>query len=655
MSVAGQNLPVAGDTRTVRARIVALAARGRHMWLKRDMPANVARILAPTAVLAQEGDVPCAHAYMQLMRRLAADEWGIHEFGAGSGLTDAFCLRAVTDSYKGLIGAGVVAPDDSVDRWLFRVAQIRATGEIAQVPDFAEWHQKNQNVPATFVYEVADYIDRSTLAGELDTGPLWRWADSMMAGWDLSWRGPDNSWLYQFIWNWGCYRHAALRRPELLRGENACRALAYYKELTQPGGIELVFGESNPGDLLGPLTSILLGAHLFRDGEYMTIAEEMLERIEAMGECSNFEERCVQLYRLYSLCPTDLEPTPRTNTRSVYLHSPTPGRGWSIGETAYGIAVKESDPRFPAFGKNTYDYDDLYQIQDPTAYHDRPDKIIFRRGQSRSGLHCAVQLRCQSLHEHADALGVITVLADGLPWLVETAYSPRSFNRSRWLHNVPLYRAGHVTAAEMKHWRSDTWREPEPEDVCFHVGDDVDWAMVRTRHDAFDYVDFDGHLFDCERLFLYAPDQQFLVLDRLTARTSGLATVGQIWHTPAAVAHRDGRFLLSRDGKQFALHVTASAEWEVDIGEHDPLVHDDLYFPGMVRDLLCSTQVDLAIGERVVLVTTMGRAAESVALTDTARVTGVQWGDMRLAVHAFGDVTIQRESDAAEPTTMRSD
>jgi hypothetical protein len=611
----------------------------------------VAHFLSPATALALDGDKAALGFFCRRLLRLARDEWGLHQFACGSGLNDAFCIRSFTECYKLLLRAGLLSADVMtgeerlrVEEWLFRLALLRAGGSIAGVPEFETWHNRNQCVPATMVYEIADLIARSALTSHLDTAPLWRWADANMVGWDLNWRSPDDAWLYQFIWTWSAYRHAALRRPELLRGENARRSFEFYKMLWAPGGRDLVFGESNAGDLLAAATSLTLGAHLFQDGEQKWLAGQFLKRAQERGDDQNLAQRGPELHRLYSLWPAELAAVSPAR-HSMLLESPLAGRGWALGGTPYNQEIKSSDQRFPDCGLNDYDYDPIYQEREASLYEKpKPDKLIFCEDAGDNALFALADLRAQGLHDHPDVPGVSTLIGDGVPWLVESAYLPRGFNRQRWLHNVPLYRRGHVAPEELRTYRSDTWREVASGDVWLEHRKGVVIAQARIPHDAFDYLDWDGNLFDIERTFLFDPRGLFIVVDRLTAAENGAATVAQAWHTPAQVEMAGQAARFSRAGKTWCAAFAGSTPLRCELTEHEPPQRDDYYFPGPVRDLLWHTKIELQKGG--VLTMAAAFAREPVTLAVNTEESGVQCNGTKITLGDFADVRIERLTPA---------
>lgn len=551
----------------MKSLIVRLARRSLEISQhgRLNEPANftasdVSRFMSPMAVMALQGDDSFRQLFSDKLLAMATTHWGIDAPGVpGNRLTDAFCMRSVTEAFKLLLAKDLIEHEriEPICRWLFDLASFRIDGRLESQPDFHAWQNRNQNVPATFIYEVAQLIEQSSWANTLDYQSLYRWADAQMTGWDLTWRSPDDAWLYQYIWAWSAYRHACIRRPDLLNSDNAIQSGRFYKTLYCPDNEPIVFGESNPTDYIAPVMGLLTGAVVGNDGQMVWLAQRMLERLDALGECEGLLSRGPEFHRLYTLvdqCPIAV-PFERAN--SQYMTSPIAGRGWSIGSTTYNDSLKTNDTRFPALGKNLYDYDELYQIQDPSQYQTKPDKIVFRKCISPGSFFALIDLRAQGLHDHPDVPGVSLLTRDGLPWLLESTYMPREANRLRWLHNVPLYRTGHVDVKDLMSPQSDTWREPALDQVYFKTSAQhdepahdkiasgqrtpakdlqADVARVIIPHDAFDYVTFDGHAFTLDRTFIYfhATDA-LLIIDRLISAIQGPATIAQAWHTPASV------------------------------------------------------------------------------------------------------------------------
>ena len=590
---------------------------------------NAAAYLAPMATLALGGDRATLANFTGRLVSMAAGRWGLDRFAMGSGLGDAFCMRSVVEAWRGLVEAGLVGSEAQarVAPWLYELARIRCDGSIERLPGFEAWHQRNQNVPAIFVMEAAAFLERHPAGGRWDTVPLWRWADRQMVGWDLAWRGPDDSWLYQAIWTWGAYRHAALRRPSLLRSANARRSFDFFRRLMLTGATPPLFGESRGDDFLGPLVAMLVGARLFRDGELLWLAQATFARAEADGVTPMLVHRGPEFYRIWSEWPRGLAPRRPAGEPSFLYSSPRPGRGWSLGGTPYNARVKRRDARFPGDGVN--DHDGVYQVRNPRRHRAvLPDKILFRGEASDGGLCALVDLRAQGLHDHPDALGVATLVSGGVPWLVETAYVPRGFNRQRWLHNVPLFRRGMVGARGLECWRSDTWREPAREDVVFRRGRGWAAAMARLRVGAFDYVPLDGSLFDVERFFLFAPGRFLAVVDRLTAARAGMATVGQAWHTTAQVEGTGNALRLAKRGQRLHVRFVQSRPMEWRRGRREPPERDSVYFDAPITDLLCHGAFRFRKGEAVLMAACFSQTGHPLGLED--------WGDgFRVACGGF--------------------
>jgi len=626
--------------------IVKLARRSWQMSqaAQSEGRRNVSAFMAPLAVLALEGDDGARQRFIDTLRQMAAEGWGLDGPALKNRLGGSFCLSSVVEAYRDLIGAGLI--DDDTQRcvapWLHDFAMAAPDGRVARTPGFEQWHLRNQNVPARAVYDIAALLD-ATAPGRFDTAPLWAWADAQIVGWDLTWRDPDDSWLYQFIWIWSAYRHAALRRPDLLHSENARRSFDFYQQICPPGrGLDVVFGDSKPGDLLGPAVAFVLGARLFDDGQLLWTAERLLEETDRRGDVPNLTDRGPEFCRLYDLWPQHLTAA-EPHRRSLLIASPLAGRGWTLDSTPYNDSVKRSDPRFPFHGQNTNSWDALYQVQDPAAYAvAKPDKLVFCDGNRPEAMFALADLRSHGLHDHPDALGLVTLLCDGQPWLVESSYLPREFNRQRWLHNVPLARPARLGPQDLRCWRADVWREVECGDVTFDDRDGRIVAAARLRHDGFDYVDFDGGGFDYERTFVYLPDAMLVVLDRIVAAVNTPATIGQIWHTPAAAELRDNTIALSQSGRRLAIRCAQSAPCQWALTQHDATQHDPFYFrPGNpIRDLLCWASLDLSAGQTVAMAACFAREPVDVTLEQQGPATRLTCGAIALAVERFGQVEI---------------
>ncbi len=553
---------------------------------------DVAAVLSPAAVLALEGDADALRLFSTTLERLATKRWGLEHFGTRSGLNDAFALRSVVEAYEGLLIAGLIGPDhlDIVAPWLYAHARMRGDGSIANLPGFQPWHQRNQNVPASLVYLVAGLLERHTAPGRFATSPLRAWADSQMVGWDLTWRTPDDSWLYQYIWILSAYYHAKESRPELLHSGNARRSFDFYKTLSLPGGRPFIFGDSSPQEGLGPCVACALGASIFRDGELLSIAADLLNRVIDEGMHPYLLHRAPEMYRLYAHWPRDLEARQQERRESILMTSPLPGRGWSTGGTPYNEIIKSGDSAFPNAGLNFSSCDEIYQLRDPAKYHDeRPDKLLLSRSHDPEGMIALVDFRAQGIHDHPDALGVTTLLDQGIAWLVETVYEPRGYNRLRWLHNTPLSVPHFGDASALKDHKADTWKEPELSDIAQFRFGDVDVVASRIRRDSFDYVAFDEGRFETERYFVFLPDHVFAVIDRITIAPSGGATVGQAWHLPADLVSTGLRsWQLEKGGKQLSLAFASSSPAQVDLSRRCPpeVPSDPFYFNHPVSDLL---------------------------------------------------------------------
>ena len=152
--------------------------------------------------------------------------------------------------------------------------------------------------------------------------------------------------------------------------------------------------------------------------------------------------------------------------------------------------------------------------------------------------------------------------------------------------NVPLFRRGSLPPEELMTWKSDTWIEVADGDAVMTMHGDVALAKARLRHDAFDYVAFDGELFDVERFFVFVPDKLFLVVDRLIATTDAEVTAGQIRHSTATVSvNGENAIGFSRDGRTFMSRFAQSSTMRWNISEHDNQDNDPFYFPNLVRDV----------------------------------------------------------------------
>jgi len=548
-------------------------------------------------------------------------------------------MRSVVEAYHGLIDAGLIAPDvqQQLAPWLYEMAMVTVDGRVRDLPGFRPWHLRNQNVPATMVYVVAHLLD-GTCPGQFDTAPLWNWGDAQIVGWNLTCRGPDDSWLYQFIWTWSAYTHARLRQPELLHSENARRCFAFYKVLSVPGmGVDMIFGESKPGDLLGAVVSLLLGARLFHDGEQLFLAERLVAETERRGLVENLVDRGPEFYRLYSLCPdhnSDLVPALPQFRKPCLLSTPLPGRGWQLA-LPYADDIRTTDQRYPLFGQELSAWDPMYQVQDPTAYREeKPDKIVLANSDDPGSLFAVADLRAHGLHDHADALGIAVLTCDEQPWLLESSYFPRGEAAQRWYHNVPLFVPGDHDLAILRTWRADTWRSVEPGDATVLQTDTHTLATAQLRHDGFDYVDFDHGLVDYRRILLFAPDELLLVIDLFVPVHACTATLGQIWHTPADISVRGNLATLTRDDQRFHVAFAQNHPMNVEVTDHEPAQADPFYFrPGSsVRDVLWGTATELEPGVPVGMAAALSRDPMPVEFGEQAAPVLVTCGRFELHI-----------------------
>ncbi len=583
------------------ARIARLAAhilKARQVSLDDSDPAQV---LVPLAVIALEGDKQAAALFAESLQSMAVRGWGLENFGTCSGLNDAFCIRALCEIYGALLDRDLISHDEKtvIGAWLYDLALIRVDGRISQMPDFEPWHQLNQSVPASMVYEIAMWLDKCQ-PDCFDTACLWEWADQHCVGWDVTSRSPDDSWLYHYIWLWSAYRQAVLRKPHLLYSDNARVALQFYKHLSTPSGMELVFGESHPGDRLGPMVGLILGAVLLEDAEQLWVADQLLQKQEADGFTELLLLRGPELYRLWSLWPCHMQPK-MPERQSCLLESPQPGKGWSLGGTPYNDIVKCGDKRFPGYGKNTCDNDVLYQVTDPSQYRMMPDKMVFCESGLPQSMFALLDLRAHGLHDHPDALNLVTLITDDIPWLVETAYLPRETQRTRWKHNVPLYRRGHVGPAGLLHWRSDTWREVAPGDACLTSHRSCIVADAWLRHDSFDYVKLDGDIFDVQRRIVFRPDASLIVVDRLTAMCDADVTLGQIWHTTASVTRCGPDVTLRKRNSNLHARFDQNIPMSWHLGHRIPPHRDATYFDNAISDMLWYAQTRVECGQEIIM------------------------------------------------------
>lgn len=635
-----------------RARIVALsrlAVRISREGLAGEPGAfahwDYSRSITPLSVLALEGDGDALQQVIDKLKRMAASNYGADAPGCQNRLNDSFTLRSIVEAYHGLVDAGLVDADvqDVVAPWLYDFALAAADGRVQRFDEFQQWHLRNQNVPATCIYNIAHLLDR-TQVGRFDTAPIWQWADRQIVGWNLTWRDPDDSWLYQFIWTWSAYLHARHRDRALLRSDNARLCCAFYPRLQPPGmGCDVVFGDSKPGDILGPMVAVLLGAKLHRDGELLHAALAMLEETEQRGVCINIVDRGPEMYRLYTLWPDDdVQPVTPPARESELIASPLPGRGWSFDEGTYAVDIKRTDRRFPFFGENTCCWDAMYQVQNAESYAQlKPDKLIFAGEDDEPFVLC--DLRCHGLHDHADALGIVTLVDRGVPWLVESTYMPRDEMRLRWYHNVPLYRPGVHDLAALKHWRADTWREVEPDDVWLREEQRFSLAAAIQRHDGYDFVPFTEGMFDVVRVWLRHRRGLLVVVDQLIAARDGDVTAGQIWHTTASVARDGDAIELANRGETY--HATFAQSMDVDwfIEPREAGQHDPFYFPPEqpVHDLLRGATRKMRQGDVLAFAACFSRAPIPLALAQDEGRTTVGSDDWRLTIAGLDDVSIE--------------
>lgn len=562
---------VIGAKEDIHARLVRLAktslAYQRQHEILGDPHRDVSRHLPAMAVLAMEGCDESLVGFTDRLLSLARGRRGIEQPIIRNLLDDSFCLRSVVAAYHQLVIAGRIdkSTQEIIAAWLYELTLQMADGRALRRQGFEQWHLRNQNVPATMVYLVAHLLDQ-TQARQYDTQPLWTWADAQIVGWDLTWRDPDDSWLYQFIWIWSAFIHARLRRPELLTSANARRSFDFYRHLSLPGsGQGLIFGDSNPGDLLGAAVALMLGARLFDDSQYLCLALRYLDETERRGLHQNLGDRGPEMFNLYHWWPRELVPAFRVPRQSLLIQSPLPGRGWSLGCPAYTKRIKTTDVRFPFHGLNDNNWDAMYQVQDPQAYaQDKPDKIILADKDQEGDLFALMDLRAHGLHDHADALNLVTLTAQGRAWLVETTYEPRDASGLRWMHNVPLVLEGLHEPQVLRSWKADTWREVNPGDCGLATHQGQTRATAWLRHDSFDYVDFASRQFDIQRSLLFTPGLSVVVVDRLVALQDGEATIGQIWHSPATLQMAGSSGVMSQGHDRFHMDSAQShaGQWQ---------------------------------------------------------------------------------------------
>jgi len=558
-------------------------------------------VMAPLWVVAREGNGHARSEFISRLQSMASRRWGVDESGTGQFLNDAFAMRSMVECIDDALVQGVLsgADDAGMFQWLYDFAAMRVDGSMARHPKFMPWHLRNQNVPATTVYSIADLLDRHC-PDRFETGALWDWADDQLVGWDLTWRSPDDAWLYLFIWAWSAYIHARLRRPDLLSSENARRSTSFYRDLAPPGGVELIFGDTKPGDLLGPAVALMLGARLFEDGELLWNASQLIERTLHRGKVQNIIDRGPELFRLYQLCPADLQPIAPVHRRSIYVTSPLADRGWAIGGAPYNERIKATHDAFPERGRSRQNYDAVYQMRQPERYRaQKPDKVVFAREPGANAMFAALDLRCHGLHDHADAAGIITLIDRGVPWLIESTYQPKEHSFMRWCHNVPLVLVGAHGPERLQSIASDTWPDIDSEDVCFSDDGDLVRLDVTIRHDAFDYVDFRQQVIDVTRTVLFLPEQCMAVIDQFSATCATTATLAQIWHTTATPSSTSVGLTLTRDDKQLAMATFATEDVTLHRTQRTPTQHDPFYFPedAAIHDLMWWQTSDMAQGD----------------------------------------------------------
>ncbi|MHC4872651.1 MAG: hypothetical protein ACYTFY_12485 [Planctomycetota bacterium] len=556
------------------------------------------QVMMPHVVLAFEGNKESLAFFTKWMLFLAEEGWGVSAYHK-PGLDTSFRLRNIMVGYIDLCDAGMISVEDQkkIDLWLFEYARIKTDGTIEKMEGFEQWHQKNQHVPTSVVYLIAARLKESPIREQVDIDCLLKWANDRMVGWNITWRCPDDSWLYGYIWILSTYYYASNHAPELLESENAAKSFDWYKKLSNPNGIPIVFGESQPNDFWGPMIAYLICAKVKQDGESLWIAEQMFRNglKQTADEFAFF--RASEVYLYYKFWQYDLEPV-KPSATSCYIKSPLPGKGWTFGSTVYNASVKLNDTRFPRFGVDLCDEDDLYLERDPEKYkEEKPDKIVFAQGYEKESLFALVDLRAQGTHDHPDALGIATLINDGVPWLVESVYMPREDNKKRYLHNVPLFQRGFLPPEALLDFRSDTWQEPGSDEVTFEKTDNYAWAVAGIKSDSYDYINFNNNLFDVERFYFFVPDKLFLVADRLISVTDEAKTFGQIWHTTADISCNSDvgaihespstdKILLSRNNKNFNITFAGSNNFEFYQTSHTATEVDPNYYTAPVKDLM---------------------------------------------------------------------
>jgi hypothetical protein len=306
------------------------------------------------------------------------------------------------------------------------------------------------------------------------------------------------------------------------------------------------------------------------------------------------------LHRLYVHWPQDVTPEPPDPSGGL-IRSPLPGRGWCLIGTPYDEVVKMMNPEFPGDPVHLYNYDEMYQERRAEMHaRIRPDKLVFRSSWGAASLYAAADLRSQALHDHPDALGLITLLWRGRPWVVETGYSPASENRLRWKHNVPVFRRGLGDASYLKTWRTDIWREVEPGDASFVTKGDTQCARARLHPEAFDYVHFGGSDFATDRSFVFVPESMLIVMDVLTAQDDGEWTIGVFWHLRGRPRQVANGLLMTQGEDRLGVTLASSADAYLELSERQPESPDDFYFDTPIQDLAYYAAGPVRSGESLV-------------------------------------------------------
>ncbi len=573
-----------------QANVVELARRAARGPLE-GTPTD---LLSPLAVLALTGDAGSAKRFERILLQMADDRWGIDGVGFYDFNCDAFVVKNIAECYRSLRSKGLIPSGacSRIERWLHRFASIRATGEIRHLEAFSSWNLRNQENTTGCLAEVASIIDEGPLAGKLPTEEIWTWVKRELVGWGLTWRDADDAWIYPSLWLWNAYTCARTLQPELLRSDNARRSFEWYLQLQPPGGAPLIFGETHCPEPTRVAAALFLGANLFQDGRMAFVARQLLN-----WGLEHDAVESSQLHRLYVHWPEHVEPEPPDPVVGM-VQSPLPGRGWCLIGTPYGEVVKMMNPEFPGDPVHLFNYDEMYQERRPEMHaRMRPDKFVFRSSWDADSLYAAVDLRSQALHDHPDALSLITLLWRRRPWVVETGYNPASKNRVRWKHNVPVFRRGLGDASYLKTWRTDTWREAEPADASFVTRGDIQCARARLRPEAFDYVRFGGSDFGVDRSFIFAPERMLVVVDVLTAQHDGEWTVGVLWHLRGQPEQVENGLVMTQGGDRFGVALASSADARLDLSERQPESPDNFYFDTPIRDLAYYTAGPFRAGE----------------------------------------------------------